>query len=203
VATLAGPRAYYKPILRRGQSENSLFRWRNYPLQWVVMEDDLVTIRNYAFGPDPAGEAELARIKLESAGIPCFLAGREFAATYWLASGANRGIKLQVKRSDAQRALNVLGPEPAASDRKLEPEEGTNESVALLCPRCHSEEVVYERFSRRFFYLSILLLGFPLLWGRGRYRCGRCGYTWKRPSPPADRTDRDADRSEPGESARP
>ncbi len=167
------------------------------------MEDDLVTIRNYAFGPDPAGEAELARIKLESAGIPCFLAGREFASTYWLAAGANRGVKLQVKRSDAQRALEVLGPESAAPAQEVEPAAGADESVTSLCPRCHSKEVVYERFSRRFFYLSLLVLGFPLLWGRGRYHCNHCGHTWRRPSPPDDRTDRDADRSEGGESARP
>ena len=167
------------------------------------MEDDLVTIRNYAYGPDPAGEAELARIRLESAGISCFLADREFASTYWLYSGANRGVKLQVKRSDVARALEVLGPEPAVPDQNAEREAGANEPVSPPCPRCHSEEVVYERFSRRFFYLSILLLGFPLLWGRGRYRCNRCGYTWRRPPSPNDRTDRDADRSEGEEGGRP
>jgi rubredoxin len=167
------------------------------------MEDDLVTVRNYAFGPDPVGEAELARIKLEAAGIPCSLAGREFASTYWLASGANRGVKLQVKRSDAEHALEVLGPAPAAPDQEVEPETEAEESVTPLCPRCHGAEVVYERFSRRFFYLSLLVLGFPLLWGTGRYRCTRCGYAWRRPSPPDERTDRDADRSEGGEGGRP
>jgi DNA-directed RNA polymerase subunit M/transcription elongation factor TFIIS len=167
------------------------------------MEDGLVTIRHYAFGPDPAGEAELARIKLESAGIPCFLAGREFASTYWLASGANRGVKLQVKRSDVERALAALGPETAAPDQEMEPQAKADASVTPRCPRCHSEEVAYERFSRRFFYLSLPVLGFPLLWGRGRYRCERCGYTWKRPSPPHDRTDRDANQSDGGEAGRP
>jgi DNA-directed RNA polymerase subunit M/transcription elongation factor TFIIS len=166
------------------------------------MEDDLVTIRNYAFGPDPAGEAELARIKLESAGISCFLAGREFASMYWFSSGANQGVKLQVRRSDAERALAVLGPEPTAPGQEIEPEAGADESVTPSCPRCHSTEVTYERFSRRFFYLSLLVLGFPLLWGRHRYRCDRCGYTWKRSSPPKDETDRDADRSQEGEGDR-
>jgi DNA-directed RNA polymerase subunit M/transcription elongation factor TFIIS len=160
------------------------------------MNDDLATIRNFAFGPDPAGEAELARIKLESAGIPCFLADKEFASMYWLYSGANRGVKLQVKRSDVERALEVLGPEPATPDREAEREPGADESIAPSCPRCHSDEVVYERFSRRFFYLSLLVLGFPLLWGRPRYRCDRCGYIWKKLRPPDDKADRDADRSE-------
>ena len=168
------------------------------------MEDDPVTIRHYALGPDPAGEAELARIKLESAGIPCFLADLEFTSMYWLSSAANHGVKLQVKHSDVERALEVLGPEPAAPDRQTEPPAGADadEFGEPPCPRCHSEEVEYERFSRRFFYVSLLLLGFPLLWGRGRYRCERCGYAWKRPSPPEDGTDRDADRAQGGEGDR-
>ncbi len=169
------------------------------------MEDDLVTIRNYAYGPDPAGEAELARVKLESAGIPCFLADREFTSMYWLSSGASHGVKLQVRRSDAERALAALGPAPVAPDREAEPPAGAgvDEFGGPPCPQCHSEEVAYERFSRRFFYLSMLLLGFPLLWGRGRYRCNHCGYTWKRPAAAEDRTDRDANRSEEGQGGRP
>jgi rubredoxin len=111
-------------------------------------------------------------------------------------------VKLQVKRSDAERALAVLGPESAAPDHEVEPEAGADESLTPSCPRCHSDEVVYERFSRRFFYLSLLVLGFPLLWGRRRYRCDRCGYTWKQPSSPEDRTDRDANRSQEGERGR-
>ncbi len=143
------------------------------------MSDDLVTIRNFAFGPDPVGEAELARLKLEAAGIPCFLSGRQFAAMDSLAAGANRGVQLQVKRSDVERALDVLGPEPAAGPVPLAEEQGHDEAATLACPRCHSGEVYRERFSRRAFYLSLLLLGFPLLWGRPHYRCDDCGHTWK------------------------
>jgi len=73
------------------------------------MRDELVTIRNFAYGPDPVSAAELARLKLESEGIPCFLAGKEFVATYWLYSGADRGVKLQVRQSDAAEARKVLG----------------------------------------------------------------------------------------------
>jgi hypothetical protein len=143
------------------------------------MSDDLVTIRNFAFGADPVGEAELARLKLEVAGISCFLSGRELAAMDWFYAGANRGVQLQVKRSDAERALAVLEPEPATEPLSVAEEQGTEEAVTASCPRCHSELVYYERFSRRAFYLSLLLLGFPLLWGRPHYRCDDCGRTWK------------------------
>jgi len=52
------------------------------------MDDKLVTIRNFCYSPDPATEAELARIKLEAEGIKCFLAGENFVSTYWLVAGA-------------------------------------------------------------------------------------------------------------------
>jgi hypothetical protein len=144
------------------------------------MSDDLVTIRNFAFGPDPGGEAEVARIKLEAAGIPCFLSGRELAAMDWYYAGANHGVQLQVKRSDVEQALAVLGSEPAIEPLPVTEEERAEEAATPSCPRCHSEEVYCERFSRRAFYLSLLLLGFPLLWGRRHYRCDDCGHTWMR-----------------------
>ncbi len=98
------------------------------------MSDDLVTIRNFAFGPDPVGEAELARVKLEAAGIPCFLSGAQFAATDPFAAGANRGVQLQVKRSDVERALEVLGPEPTAGPVPIAEEQGHDEAVPPACP---------------------------------------------------------------------
>ena len=143
------------------------------------MSDELVTIRNFAFGADPVGEAELARLKLEVAGIPCFLSGRELAAMDWFYVGANRGVQLQVKRSDAEQALAVLGSEPAAGPQHVMESQEADEAVTPSCPRCHSDLVYSERFSRRVFYVSLLLLGFPLLWGRSHYHCDDCGHTWK------------------------
>ena len=60
------------------------------------MDDKLVTIRNFCYSLDPDSEAELARIKLETEGIKCFLSGKYFVSTYWLLSGVEDGIKLQV-----------------------------------------------------------------------------------------------------------
>lgn len=72
------------------------------------MANKLVTIRHFSYGSDPASKAELARIKLEVNGIRCFLAGKNFISMYWLLSSADRGIKLQVRESDAEKALDIL-----------------------------------------------------------------------------------------------
>lgn len=145
------------------------------------MSENLVTIRNFALGPDPVAAAELARIKLESEGIPCFLAGKEFVATYWLYSNAEHGVKLQVRASDVARALKVLDSQPAGARAGPGPEDAaeTKETAIPPCPRCHSENVEYERFSKRTFYLSLLLLGFPLLQRKQAFRCNNCGWSWK------------------------
>ena len=142
----------------------------------MAMADELVTIRNFAYGPDPVSQAEMARIRLETAGIPCFLANRQFAAVNWFYAGASRGVKLQVRASDVEKAREVLGAEGEA----LGPGEADgSEAEGIVCPRCGSEDVEYERFSRRVFYLSLLLLGFPLLWGKRKQHCCDCGYVWR------------------------
>jgi len=163
------------------------------------MTEKLVIIRNFAYGPDPVSEAELARLKLEAAGIPCFLAGKEFASTSWLYSGAASGVKLQVRQSDVERALALLGPERVAAEREQGGETAAGESESPACPRCHSDDVEHERFSRRFFYLSLLLLGFPLLWVTGGYRCRRCGHTWREVGRGGHGDRTDADGREPEE----
>jgi Zn finger protein HypA/HybF involved in hydrogenase expression len=135
------------------------------------MTDKLITIANFN---EPL-EANLAKIKLESEGIKCFLLGENFVATYWFLSQADRGIKLQVKKSEAERALEILGTK---EKQKLE-KDLTAEVYDLLCPKCHSENIEYEKFSRKAFFLSILFFRFPLPILKKKYKCKNCGYAWK------------------------
>ncbi|MFZ0033622.1 MAG: hypothetical protein WAK60_01365 [Sedimentisphaerales bacterium] len=143
------------------------------------MAAKLVTIANFAFGPDPSSEAELAKIKLEVEGIPCFLAGKNFIATYWLLSGVDCGIKLQVKETDVKRALEILGRNEQISIEENLHKDSTPETIALRCPVCGCEDIEYEKFSKKTFYLSILFLRFPLPLLKKHYRCNKCGHIWK------------------------
>ena len=136
------------------------------------MADKLITIARFN---EPL-QAELAKIKLDVEGINCFLAGENFVGTYWLLANAEGGVKLQVKETDAEKALEIIEhnqPTEAAEDNLPE------ETADLRCPKCNSEDVEYEQFSRKLFFLSILLLRFPLPFLKKSYKCNNCGYGWK------------------------
>lgn len=138
------------------------------------MADRLITIATF----DEPLKANMAKIKLESEGIGCFLAGENFVATYWLLANAERGIKLQVKKSEAERALKILGTDEKVDTEQIE-KNLTPEPINPQCPKCHCNDVEYEKFSKKLFYLSILFLRFPLPLLKKSYKCNNCGHTWK------------------------
>lgn len=143
------------------------------------MSDRFVTIANFGFTSDPVSQAELAKIKLEAEGIECFLSGKNFIGTYWLCSAAAGGVKLQVKESDTKRAFEIL-----KTDEKVNTETLDNdlipEPINGLCPKCHSDNIEYCRFSKAAFYFGILFFRVPLPLPRKSYKCNDCGHTWKK-----------------------
>jgi hypothetical protein len=114
------------------------------------MPEELVTIATF----NVAVEADLARAKLESEGIECFLAD-EYSR--YLQAG---GIKLQVGESDAQRAVEILGESSTAEN---DSEESASECDAPRCPRCDS--------------IAVDSPGFSFL--KRKWKCQSCGYQWK------------------------
>jgi hypothetical protein len=122
-------------------------------------------------------EAHLARCRLEAEGIEAFVADEHIVSLQWLYSAAVGGAKVQVRLRDAARARTLLAaPAPRRSRSALFV---TDDLAAPRCPRCGSLEIE-ERFARRLSFASALLLGFPLLAGRGRARCRACGRRWRR-----------------------
>ncbi len=119
------------------------------------MSEQLVTIATFA----TAIEANLARTKLESEGIECFLADEYRGHQPYLPVG---GVKLQVRDTDAQRAIEILGDSSTlvedAEENLSEPEDDV-----LRCPRCNS--------------IAVDSPGFSFL--RKKWKCKSCGYQWK------------------------
>src|SRR5262245_60532836 len=76
------------------------------------MSDSLVTIAAF-WSPV---EADLARNRLEAAGIQAFLANAVTVGMYWHLSNAVGGVRLQVREGDAEEALAVLAEQPAAAE---------------------------------------------------------------------------------------
>src|SRR5882762_317201 len=93
------------------------------------LSSQLVTLRHFRDIP----EAFFAKGKLESSGIECVLADDNLVRMDWLWSNVIGGMRLQVKREDAEEAEVAL-TEPA-------PAEFTEDEVGELyvqphCPRC-------------------------------------------------------------------
>ena len=143
------------------------------------MANKLVTICNFSYGSDPTSEAELARIKLEANGIRCFLAGKNFVSMYWLLSSLDQGIKLQVRESDAEKALEILETDTHIDFDETEDRDMKPEPINPNCLKCGSDSVEYEGFSMKMFYIGILFFRFPLPFLKKKYKCISCGEVWK------------------------
>jgi len=121
--------------------------------------------------------AHLAKAKLESEDVECFIFDEITASMNWFYTNAIGGIKLKVRGEDYQKALKILNE---TSDILLEDFETYAETEIILCPKCNSGNVVDEKYSKKFKYLSILLFGLPLLFRGLKYKCENCGNIWRK-----------------------
>jgi DNA-directed RNA polymerase subunit M/transcription elongation factor TFIIS len=114
-------------------------------------------------------EADLLCFQLESEGIKTFVPDQNTASVQPLYGNAIGGIRVQIDERDLPRAQEILKDSglPAGAKGMFE------------CPQCHSDSVRYEKVSKRFAFLSILLIGIPLLWFKRQCRCENCGHKWK------------------------
>lgn len=126
-------------------------------------------------------EAHLHRAKLESERIDSIVVDEHMVHANWLYNIAVGGVKLQVRESDAERALAILGEIPGHIPEN--PETSAEISDDERCPQCHSIDIHYETFHiRRLFALWFLLsfvsyLTLPFL--KRKWKCNHCGYEWK------------------------
>ena len=122
--------------------------------------------------------AHIARLKLDSEGIECFLADENIVATNWLTANAVGGVKLQVRVADARQAAGVLRRARVAAASAARDGEEPLFDGQVLCPRCGSGDLHRVRLDRRLSLLWVLLLGAPLPMFRKRTRCAGCGSEW-------------------------
>lgn len=126
-----------------------------------MRDDDLVTVDRFLF----VAEAELARARLEAAGIDAVLADENVVRLSWGDAQAHGGVRLQVRRHDAEAAREVL--DDAGEDEPIvEDAEPHQERSAPRCRRCFSEEV-YPVTNRVRVFAGALLASmlFPLALG--------------------------------------
>lgn len=121
--------------------------------------------------------AELAKAKLESEGIPCFLLNKHHVGMNWMYSNALGGVKVQVHTENIEKAREILDTDESAilSEIDLEfPEDEKND----ICRKCGSTNLSYINLSRKAGAV-FLLLSLPLFFFGIRYKCKDCGYKMK------------------------
>jgi len=136
------------------------------------MTDKLITIATFS---QPI-EAHVLKTKLESEEIECFIADENTVTMNWLYSNAIGGVKLQVKKSDFKRAIAIIQKK---NDGKLTETKLDKNNNDPHCPKCNSTNVYYEKFSRRFAFISWILLGVALPFIKRKWKCNECGHEWK------------------------
>jgi hypothetical protein len=132
---------------------------------------EFVTVATF----NQAVEAHLARSKLESEGITCFVNEERFIQVNWLLASAFGSVKLKVLATEAERARNLLRPKPRlviVADPQLDSPRDDGE---MICPRCRSYDVYDNHLDRR---VGTFLGFFRRSW-RQRWICKLCGYEWK------------------------
>jgi hypothetical protein len=120
---------------------------------------------------------------LDSAGIECFLADENTIRMDWFWSNLLGGVKLCVRKSDADAASSLLDQSVL---EKFEVE-GIGEYQQPRCPNCMSFEVFFEGLNKPVDYTRALLGG-PRPLHRSLWQCDSCGHHWPESNekPPAN-----------------
>ena len=121
--------------------------------------------------------AELAKAKLESEGIPCFLLNKHHVSMNWMYSNALGGVKVQVHTEHIEKAMEILSTDESAILTEIDqdfPEVEKND----MCRKCGSTNLSYINLSRKAGAL-FLLLSLPLFIFGIRYKCKNCGHKMK------------------------
>jgi len=165
-------------LARRTLSEVIESRGLQIPLADYIPFDEvehreLVAIRNFRDLP----EATLAKGSLDAGGIECYLADENMVRMYWFISNLLGGVKLLVRKEDAQAALAVLSePVPEAFEV-----DGVGSYEQPRCPKCKSLDITHQSGLDKRFALPALwaLGGLPIPVPRHDWKCQSCGAEWQ------------------------
>ena len=127
-------------------------------------------------------EADLIKARLEAEGIPVFLKNYETINANWFYANALGWIQVVVREQDAERAKQILEEMDEVTDLEDLPENAEVEFIeedVVVCPKCGSTNVHYEKYNYRLSFLSMMLLSMPIPFRKGEWVCDDCGYRWK------------------------
>lgn len=119
-------------------------------------------------------EALLAKSMLDSAGIESFLGDENLVRLDWFYSNLVGGIKLMVRKKDAETARALLEKN---IPEKLEVE-GMGEYAQPACPKCGSLDVSFDGLDKQIAYTGFFL-AVPIQVKHKGGKCHACGHEWE------------------------
>jgi len=143
---------------------------RAVPALLIGERRNLVVLRRFRDIPD----ALLARGRLESTGIECFLADDNMVRMDWFISNLLGGVKLLVDADHFTEAARILN-EPIPHELEVE---GVGDYVQPRCPQCGSLDVAYAELNKKVSYMTAWL-GLPIPVVRDDWHCHACAYCWR------------------------
>jgi hypothetical protein len=137
-------------------------------------------------------EIAVIRGRLESEGIACFVKDELTVQVNPFYSNAIGGVKLQVRESDLNQALEILketgyiqageaqpSGEPSRMNDSCGERQKTNDEKEILCPVCGSEEVAPFRKAGWLSLITLPLFTYPAPFLQKRYYCFNCRQKFK------------------------
>ena len=115
-------------------------------------------------------EAQIARSKLDAAGIPAFLADEHTINANWLYCQALGGVRLQVPATALAEAEAILN----GDSYDLPELEAVDE--AWTCEVCGSQSTQYRLAGKPWAFLMFLLVEFPIWPVEDTRKCNDCGH---------------------------
>jgi hypothetical protein len=169
-----------KELLRAELDRRGLkFELATAPAAAEAAQDPLSSVVVRKFRDLP--EALLARGALDSAGLESFLIDESVIRMDWLWSDLLGGVKLCVKREDAEAAAQILNQEIPEKFSF----EGAEDFEQPRCPQCQSLTITYEDMNKPATYATAFVLGLPIYIPCRRWNCQNCGYIWDQTDEPS------------------
>lgn len=121
-------------------------------------------------------EAMIARGRLASAGIECFIADENLVSLNWFMSNVIGNLRLQVSEEDAESAKEILS-EPIPE--KFSVGEGEEQFEQPRCPKCNSLDIQFEGVNRGVALTAAWFIKVPIPLRRNVWKCNDCGAQWQ------------------------
>lgn len=123
-------------------------------------------------------EAAILRGRLESTGIKAFLIDEGVVAAHGLLANAVGGIKIQVERQNAERALLII--EDQRQTRTATKNKKVNTGWGI-CPKCDGKNLKPVR--KALGWKGVLILfGLMIFRPQKKLQCNSCDYSWNYPT---------------------